>query len=419
MTLTRQLAPTVLLSFTIALGCADSGTSPTGAAGTNGAAGAIGGAGTNGAAGTMAATAGTNGAAGTSASGAAGTSATGAAGTSATGTAGTSASGAAGTSASGTAGTSATAGRGGNSAGTTGSGGRGGRGGTTSAAGTSGSAAGTSGSAAGTTGTAGATGTGGATASTGCGKTPPASARYTIPVGSMTREYILSVPSNYNPNTPYRLIFGWHPWGGSAQQVAGTGNSGYYGLKGASNNQAILVSPEGLDFGGNGLGWGNSNGQDIAFLRAMLERFKAEMCIDESRIFSTGFSFGGMMSNAVACSGLARAVAPMAGNATSGCVSGTTRVAYMGFHGDDDTVVSIASGRSSRDTIVQRNGCTTQTMPVSPSWCDGLSANNMPCNCVSYQGCAAGYPVIWCEFNGPHTPAPNSAATLWTFFSQF
>ena len=243
--------------------------------------------------------------------------------------------------------------------------------------------------------------------------------RYTIDVSGMSREYILSVPSNYNPNTPYRLIFGWHPWGGSAMQVAGTGNSGYYGLKGASNNQAILVSPEGLDFGGNGLGWGNTNGQDIAFLRAMLERFKSEMCIDESRIFSTGFSFGGMMSNAVACSGLARAVAPMAGNATSGCVSGTTKVAYMGFHGVDDTVVSIASGRMSRDTIISRNGCTQTTMPMTPSWCDGLASNNMPCTCVTYQGCAAGYPVTWCEYKAGHQAAPNSAATLWTFFSQF
>ena len=97
--------------------------------------------------------------------------------------------------------------------------------------------------------------------------------RYTIDVSGTSREYILAVPSNYNPNTPYRLIFAWHPWGGSAQQVAGSGNSGYYGLKGSSNNQAILVSPEGTDFGGNGLGWGNSNGQDIAFLRAMLVPF--------------------------------------------------------------------------------------------------------------------------------------------------
>jgi len=91
----------------------------------------------------------------------------------------------------------------------------------------------------------------------------------------------------------------------------------------------------------------------------------------------------------------------------------------MGFHGDDDTVVAISGGRTARDTFVQRNGCTQTTMSVTPSWCDGLSSTNMPCSCVSYQGCAAGYPVTWCELNGPHTPAPNSAATIWSFFSQF
>src|SRR6185436_19507441 len=137
---------------------------------------------------------------------------------------------------------------------------------------------------------------------------------YSIDVSGMTREYILSVPSNYDQNHPYVLIFGWHPLGGSAMQVAGSGNSGYYGLKGTSMNQAILVSPEGLPFSGSSLGWGNKNGVDIDFLKAMIERFKSEMCIDETRMFSTGFSFGGMMSNAVACAGLARAVAPMAGN---------------------------------------------------------------------------------------------------------
>jgi polyhydroxybutyrate depolymerase len=408
-----------LMGFALVLSCAGAETSPTGMGGSSGSAGSSGVAGTTGGGGTTG-SAGASGVAGTTGGGgntATGGSVAGAGGSSAAGSGGSAAGGSGGTAgsnASGGRGGTSAAGSGGNNAGGRGGNNAGGRGGNNAAGSGGSSAGGSGGSSAG-----GATGTGGATPSSGCGKAPPASMRYSITVGSMTREYILSVPSNYNMNTPYRLIFGWHPWGGSAQQVAGTGNSGYYGLKGASNNQAILVSPEGLDFGGNGLGWGNSNGQDIAFLRAMLERFKSEMCIDESRIFSTGFSFGGMMSNAVACSGLARAVAPMAGNATSGCTSGTTRVAYMGFHGDDDTVVSIASGRMSRDTIVTRNGCTTQTMPVTPSWCDGLGASNMPCNCVSYQGCAAGYPVIWCEFNGPHTPAPNSAATLWSFFSQF
>jgi len=249
--------------------------------------------------------------------------------------------------------------------------------------------------------------------------TAPMSKRYSIDVGGMSREYILSVPSNYDPSTPYRLIFAWHPWGGSAEQTAGTGNGAYYGLKAASANQAVLVSPEGLDFQGMGKGWGNTNGQDIAFFKAMLERFKSEMCIDEKRIFSVGFSFGGMMSNAVGCTGLVRAVAPMAGNSTvSGCTNGSQAVAYMGFHGTHDSVVDISGGRTARDVFVKRNQCSSQTIS-STTWCDGIDAKYQPCSCVTYQGCAAGYPVTWCEYNADHQPAPNSGPTLWPFFSQF
>jgi polyhydroxybutyrate depolymerase len=380
-----------LLGFALVASCGGSGGSPTGTGGGSGAAGVSGTAGTTGTAGSTGGgdTAGRGGS-----SGAAGT----------TGTAGTTGAGGRG----GATGVAGSAGGGGGRGGA--SVGRGGVGGS--------GVAGGAGSGGGTTGAGG--GSGGATPSSGCGKTPPASMRYSIDVSGMTREYILSVPSNYNPNTAYRLIFAWHPWGGSAQQVAGNGNSGYYGLKGTSNNQAILVSPEGLDFGGMGLGWGNTNGQDIAFLRAMLDRFKADMCIDESRIFSTGFSFGGMMSNAVGCAGLARAVAPMAGNSTvAGCTNGTQSVAYMGFHGTHDSVVDIAGGRTARDVFVKRNGCTSQTTPSSPSWCDGLASNYQPCMCVTYQGCAAGYPVTWCEYNADHQAAPNSGPTLWSFFSQF
>jgi poly(3-hydroxybutyrate) depolymerase len=151
----------------------------------------------------------------------------------------------------------------------------------------------------------------------------------------------------------------------------------------------------------------------------MLDRFKAEMCIDESRIFSTGFSFGGMMSYAVGCSGLARAIAPMAGSGISGCENGTTPVAMMGFHGTNDDVVPISGGRMLRDEFMERNQCMEQTMPANPDWCTGVNQNNQPCMCVTYQGCSAGYPVTWCEFNAGHTPAPSSATTIWNFFSQF
>ena len=265
-------------------------------------------------------------------------------------------------------------------------------------------------------------GSGGAMPSSGCDKEAPKSGRLSIDVDGKMREYILAVPTDYDSSKPYRLIFGWHPLGGSAQQVAGNGNSGYYGLQSQANGSAIFVAPEGQPFSGNSLGWGNSNGEDIAFLEAMLARFRAELCIDENRIFSTGFSFGGMFSFSAGCSpgGMMRAVAPQAGNiAVSRCEGGDRPVALMGFHGVDDTVVEIDGGRDGRDVFVERNHCGQTTTPVTPSWCDGLSANNQPCTCVSYQDCDPGYPVIWCEFKGPHTPAPNSGATIWNFFSQF
>ena len=243
--------------------------------------------------------------------------------------------------------------------------------------------------------------------------------RATIDVSGKMREYILALPADYDQNHAYRLIFGWHPWGGSAMQVA---SGGYYGLVKEAKGSAIFVAGEGLDFGGNGKGWGNENGQDIALLDALLERLRSQLCIDESRIFSTGFSFGGMFSFAAGCSptSMMRAVAPMAGNTSvAGCQSGTRPVAMMGFHGTEDTVVAIDGGRKGRDAFVKRNKCTEQTMPTTPTWCDVAGQSYQPCTCVSYQGCMDGYPVVWCEYKGPHMQAPNSGASLWSFFSQF
>lgn len=272
--------------------------------------------------------------------------------------------------------------------------------------------------------TGGASSSGGAPSapapSSGCGKAATLmSGRATIDVGGKMREYILALPDNYDQSHPYRLIFGWHPWGGSAQQVA---QGGYYGLSSQAKGSAIFVAGEGLDFGDNGKGWGNEGGQDIALLDAMLELFRSQLCIDENRIFSTGFSFGGMFSFAAGCSAtsMMRAIAPMAGNTSvAGCGTGSRPVALMGFHGTEDQVVAIDGGRKGRDAFVARNKCSAQTMPAQTTWCDTAGNNFQPCSCVSYQGCMDGYPVTWCEYNGQHMPAPNSAATLWSFFSQF
>ncbi|MBN1612236.1 MAG: prolyl oligopeptidase family serine peptidase [Polyangiaceae bacterium] len=244
--------------------------------------------------------------------------------------------------------------------------------------------------------------------SPGCGSSSPLqSGEFTIDVDGTERSYVLDVPSSYDTNNPYLLIFGWHWMGGAAADVVSGSIIGgpYYGQKSRSNGTAILVAPEGID-----KGWANTNGRDIAFLRAMLEHFNSNLCIDQGRIFSTGFSYGGMMSYAIGCemADVFRAIAPMSGATYSGCKEANDHpIAMWGAHGKSDDVVPVANGQAARDKFVARNHCQTQTVATDPS------------PCVAYQGCDDGYPVVWCEFDGGHGPASFGPDAIWKFFSQF
>ena len=107
---------------------------------------------------------------------------------------------------------------------------------------------------------------------------------------------MLDVPAGYDPSKPYRLIFVWHPLGGNGGQVVG---GGFNGLKSLSGGTAIFATADGLN-GSNseasGTGWWNANGGDMQLVELMLDKINAGLCVDQQRIFSTGFSFGGMMS---------------------------------------------------------------------------------------------------------------------------
>jgi poly(3-hydroxybutyrate) depolymerase len=275
-----------------------------------------------------------------------------------------------------------------------------GEGGASAGSGAAGSAA--VGSAGTTGGTVGDGAAAGGSASLGCGsENAPTSGRYTIDVGGSLREYILDVPSDYDPNKPYKLVFAWHFRGGNAQGIA---DGGYYGLKTLANQSAIFVAAEGID-----AGWANPGDRDIAFTRAMVERFKNTLCVDGGRIFSVGWSYGGMFSFALGC-GMAdvfRAIAPMSGSLWSGCADGTDPIAAWIAHGTYDDVVGIDAGRQARDVVLARNHCSQDTVATDPT------------PCVAYQGCDAGYPVVWCEWGGGHGTPDFAPAAIWDFFSQF
>ncbi|KAE9363206.1 carbohydrate esterase family 1 protein [Stipitochalara longipes BDJ] len=259
--------------------------------------------------------------------------------------------------------------------------------------------------------------------SAGCGKTPTITSQsYTMTVNGKQRQYIMKLPSQYDKNRPYRLIFEWHERGGSATKIANGedpnkgGVLAYYGLPPLANNSAIFVVPNGLNNG-----WANSDDEDITFFDNMVKVVEADLCVDTSLRFSTGFSYGAAMSYALACarSKDIRAVAIISGALLSGCDGGTDPVAYYGQHGTSDSVLNVSGGRSLRDRFVKNNGCT----PVSPETqpAGGKSVKTV------YTGCKEGYPMTWVIHNGDHNPSqvdsgsstPFAPHNTWEFFSQF
>jgi poly(3-hydroxybutyrate) depolymerase len=230
----------------------------------------------------------------------------------------------------------------------------------------------------------------------------------------VTREFIAALPDNYDPGTPHRLVFAFHGLTGTASQIAGGFGGGFYGLESRMDN-TVFVAPQGLgtDEDPGATGWPNNDGRDIAFVEAMLDFLESNYCIDSARIFSIGFSYGGIMSNTIACQlgSRFRAVAPMAGALFSfgqnSCVD--EPVAAWFAHGSEDMDITLDQGETARDALLDSNGCDTSSEPVAAE----------PSPCVAYQGCADGYPVHWCVYDAGHVLpdfAPEGAAA---FFSSF
>jgi polyhydroxybutyrate depolymerase len=171
---------------------------------------------------------------------------------------------------------------------------------------------------------------------------------------------------------------------------------------------AIYVSPQGLPSNGS-TGRPNSGGRDVAFTRAMIATLEASYCVDKARIFSTGFSYGGSMCLTLGCqmSDVFRAIGVQAGLNFQSCRP-TNPVAIWQTNGDQDPIANPPGAMEARDVFVAANNCASTTQPVTPS------------PCVSYDGCDAGYPVVWCLVTGAGHSIPSfSSSAIAEFFKKF
>jgi polyhydroxybutyrate depolymerase len=276
----------------------------------------------------------------------------------------------------------------------------GGGGTTIGGGGSSAAGGGTTGGVSGMGGKAGAGGSaGGGEVAPGCGNTaaPKGAQNLTIQVNGKARTYLLFVPNGYDSKKPIPLIFAWHSSGAS-----GAESRKYYKLEPVTGDGAIIVYPNGL----NG-GWDvSANGVDMKFFDLLLESISKAYCVDQARVFSTGYSFGGIMSNSLACDrgSKLRAFAPVEGAFFDGAKSCPTPVPAWIVHASNDPTVSFASGQAARDIWLKTNGCSTTTMPTTPS------------ECVAYQCTKA--PVVWCVHTGGHIWPGFASKGVWAFFQS-
>jgi polyhydroxybutyrate depolymerase len=244
--------------------------------------------------------------------------------------------------------------------------------------------------------------------SVGCsaGASPPVGAQ-TLSVDGTERSYIVSLPEGYDPTVPYPLVFAFHGLGGSAELVSG---KYYFGLEEHGGKPTVFVYPDGLDTG-DGAGWANTDGQDVAFFDALLSTMQQTYCIDSARVFSTGHSYGGIMSHTLGCqrADVLRAIAPVAGAFFGGGGAECSGpVAAWGAHGNPDNTVDYENGLSAIERVLETNGCDPDSAtPVEPTEF-----------CVRYE-CDSDYPVTWCTHGEDHNWPDFASESIKAFFDSF
>ncbi len=229
---------------------------------------------------------------------------------------------------------------------------------------------------------------------------PDEGERVSVRVEGVERSYLVAAARG-DPNEARALIVAFH---GSYSD--GAKIRAHLDLEKRAGQRAVFVYPDGLT-GHDAAAWNlTASGPDVAFVDAVLRDVEARRCIDTRAVFAVGFSYGGWMANALACArpGVLRGIASIEGGGPNVPCSG--RVAAMIIHGSGDFDEPLTSGEATRDHWVEANGCSEHTRPSSPP------------ECVAYEACAAGAPVVFCRHDGAHVVPDFASAAVWSFVDR-
>ena len=232
------------------------------------------------------------------------------------------------------------------------------------------------------------------------------------------RKYYVSFPENYDKNKPYKLLFANHCMGSSANHMATwvaadrDHLSPYYAQKAQdTEGNYIFVAPQGNE---NGT-WNGE--EDHKFFHQLLTHLEDNYCIDTTRVFATGFSFGAMFTNSLSweMQNRLRAVAvyavasyniwlPSPGDGPYS--KKDLPIAWMAVHGKNDKMCNYQRARDEAlVTILKNNGKAdasgnfTDASNEKPEEFNGWGNGHV---CYDFKNADPRFPVRFCSHNGDH-----------------
>jgi polyhydroxybutyrate depolymerase len=227
---------------------------------------------------------------------------------------------------------------------------------------------------------------------------------YQLSVGGRTRTYRLHVPPGLGSGARAPLLLNLHPL-----TLDGAGQALFSGMNPVADERGVIVAyPDGVSGSWNGGACCGAAAQqmldDVGFMRAMIADISAHGCIDARRVWATGMSNGGFLSQRLGCEAadLIAAIAPASGviGIPAASCQPSRPVPVLEFHGTADSLVDFADVAPTIATWVARDHCTG---PARPIYSQGAV------HCEAHDACAGGAEVILCTADGGGHCWPGSA----------
>ena len=305
---------------------------------------------------------------------------------------------------------------------------------------------------------------------------PGASIDLELQHGGLTRGYRLRLPAGYDGAEPVPLWLHVHGYTGSARH-----SDGWTGLAEIADREGfVLAFPQGTSFeaptanraqsrSATITSWNDlacsasprpdgptcredanpypcppecgtcgpcnwcSCHDDVGYIAALIDHLSAGICLDEDRVFASGYSNGGMFVHRLGCALGDRlaAVAPMHGYLAQGfnCSAEAPGPSILLIGGTADRTVPIDGVHASDGYLYTSQGqvaakwaeaqaCAAEPVEIETPW-DG----RRELTCVEHSGCADGRAVRSCSWEGAHVwPRDDDGnfggELMWKFFSE-